>query len=77
MPSKLVKLDDETMAAVNLLRQERRRSFQQLAEEAIKDLLAKYPRPVHVRDQLKESLREVAEQPSFPPAARAPRKKKS
>ena len=74
MPAKLVKLDDETMAAVDLLRRERRRSFQQLAEEAIRDLLAKYGRPVSLRDQLKESLHEADERPAARPRTRARQK---
>lgn len=39
MPRKIVHFDDETFALVNLLRRERRRSFQQLADEAFRDLL--------------------------------------
>ncbi|MBV9393300.1 MAG: hypothetical protein JOZ84_02710 [Methylobacteriaceae bacterium] len=52
---KRVQFDDETWAAVNLLRQERRRSFQQLADEAFRDLLEKYHRPTDLKTQLKES----------------------
>ena len=55
MIGKRVQFDEETWAAVNLLRQERRRSFQQLAEEAFRDLLEKYHRPVDLKTQLKES----------------------
>jgi hypothetical protein len=54
-----VQFDDETWAAINALRQERRRSFQQLATEAFRDLLEKYHRPVHLKDQLRESLKQV------------------
>ncbi|MBV8851061.1 MAG: hypothetical protein JOZ16_15925 [Methylobacteriaceae bacterium] len=52
---KRVQFDDETWAAINLLRQERRRSFQQLADEAFGDLLEKHHRPVDLKTQLKES----------------------
>jgi hypothetical protein len=55
MIGKRVQFDDETWAAVNLLRQERRRSFQQLADEAFRDLLEKYHRPTDLKTQLKES----------------------
>jgi hypothetical protein len=55
MIGKRVQFDEETWAAVNLLRQERRRSFQQLADEAFRDLLAKYHRPTDLKTQLKES----------------------
>ena len=57
MIGKRVQFDDETWAAVNMLRQERLRSFQQLADEAFRDLLKKYRRPVTLRDALRESVR--------------------
>jgi hypothetical protein len=56
MVGKRVEFDDETWAAINMLRQERRRSFQQLADEAFADLLAKHHRPVDLKSQLRESL---------------------
>jgi hypothetical protein len=55
---KRVQFDEETWAVVNLLRQERRRSFQQLADEAFTDLLAKHAHPVNVKSQLRASLDE-------------------
>jgi hypothetical protein len=55
MIGKRVQFDDETWAAINLLRQERRRSFQQLADEAFRDFLEKYHRPTDLKTQLKES----------------------
>jgi hypothetical protein len=56
MVGKRVEFDDETWAVINLLRQERRRSFQQLANEAFADLLEKYHQPVDLKSQLRESL---------------------
>ena len=53
---KRVQFDDETWAVVNLLRQERRRSFQQLADEAFADLLSKHGHPVDIKNQLRASL---------------------
>jgi hypothetical protein len=55
MIGKRVQFDEETWAAVNLLRQERRRSFQQLADEAFRDLLEKHHRPADLKRQLRES----------------------
>lgn len=55
MVGKRVEFDDDTWAAINLMRQERRRSFQQLANEAFADLLAKHHRPVDLKSQLRES----------------------
>ena len=49
MVGKRVEFDDETWAVINLLRQERRRSFQQLANEAFADLLEKYHKPVDLK----------------------------
>ncbi len=57
MVGKRVQFDDETWAVLNLLRQERRRSFQQLADEAFHDLLAKHRHPVDLKQQLRESAR--------------------
>ena len=57
MVGKRVQFDDETWQAINLLRQERRRSFQQLADEAFSDLLEKHGRPVTLKDQLRESVK--------------------
>ena len=57
MVGKRVQFDDETWHAINLLRQERRRSFQQLADEAFRDLLEKHGKPVALREQLRESVK--------------------
>ena len=53
---KRVQFEEDTWAVVDLLRQERRRSFQQLADEAFADLLAKHGHPVDVKNQLRVSL---------------------
>jgi hypothetical protein len=55
MIGKRVQFDEEMWATINLLRQERRRSFQQLADEAFRDLLEKYHRPADLKTQLRES----------------------
>jgi hypothetical protein len=61
---KRVEFDDESWEAINLLRQERRRSFQQLADEAFGDLLEKHHRPVDLESQLRESAGEEASKPA-------------
>ena len=58
MVGKRVQFDEATWSAINLLRQERRRSFQQLADEAFRDLLEKYHKAVGLKAQLHESLAE-------------------
>jgi hypothetical protein len=65
MVGKRVEFDDETWAVINLLRQERRRSFQQLANEAFADLLEKYHKPVDLKSQLRESLSAEAKNPKM------------
>jgi hypothetical protein len=63
MVGKRLEFDDATWAAINLMRQERRRSFQQLADEAFADLLAKHHRPVDLKSQLRASLGEPPSKP--------------
>ena len=65
---KRVQFDDETWSVINLMRQERRRSFQQLADEAFADLLAKHGHPADLRNQLRVSL---GEEPVKRPRRRA------
>ena len=70
MVGKRVQFDDETWAVINLLRQERRRSLQQLADEAFRDLLDKYNRPADLKNQLRESAGKppLARRRKAPPA---------
>jgi hypothetical protein len=53
---KRVQFAEKTWAVIDLLRQERRRSFQQLADEAFRDVLAKYGRSADLSTQLRESV---------------------
>ena len=55
MVGKRVQFDETTWDALDLLRRERRRSFQQLADEAFGDLLQKHHRPTDLTSQLRES----------------------
>jgi hypothetical protein len=56
MPGKRVQFDDETWAAVDAVAKRRSKSFQELADEAFKDLLKKYRQPVGLKAALKESV---------------------
>ena len=58
MAGKIVRFDDATFALIDLLRRERRRSFQQLADEAFRDLLEKHDHPLKLKDQLRDSVDE-------------------
>lgn len=58
MPGKRVQLDDESWTALRLLASDSMRDFQELADEAFRDLLAKHRRPVGLKAQLKRSAKE-------------------
>jgi hypothetical protein len=57
---KLVGFDDETWHALNLLSRESMKTFQELADEAFRDLLHKYGRPTDLKAALRESARSSA-----------------
>src|SRR5580700_3379716 len=54
---KLVEFDPATWVALDLLGRDTFMTFQELADEAFRDLLRKHNRPVELRDQLKQSAR--------------------
>jgi predicted transcriptional regulator len=60
MPGKRVQLDDDTWAALDLLARERMMDFQELADEAFRDLLKKHGRPASLKAALRQSLGESA-----------------
>jgi hypothetical protein len=49
---KLVGFDEETWHALNLLSRESMKSFQELADEAFRDLLHKYGRPIDLKSSV-------------------------
>jgi predicted DNA-binding ribbon-helix-helix protein len=55
MPGKRVQFDDETWLALDLLARDRMMSFQELADEAFRDLLEKHHRPTNLKSALKQS----------------------
>ena len=55
MPGKRVQFDDETWQALDLLRRDRMMDFQELADEAFRDLLRKHHRPTNLRSALRQS----------------------
>jgi hypothetical protein len=67
---KRVQFDLETWHALDMLARDRMMSFQELADEAFRDLLRKHGRPVDLKDALKRSLKETA------PARRPQQRKK-
>ena len=60
MPGKRVHFDDATWQAVDLLARDRMMDFQELADEAFRDLLRKHNRPTDLRSALRQSAGESA-----------------
>jgi hypothetical protein len=55
MPGKRVQFDDETWRQVDLLGRDQMKDFQELADEAFRDLLKKHGRPTDLKDALRRS----------------------
>ena len=55
MPGKRVQLDDETWQALDLLARDSTLTFQDLADEAFRDLLRKHGRPTDLKTALRKS----------------------
>jgi hypothetical protein len=56
MPGKRVQFDDETWHALNLLAHDQMQDFQELADEAFRDLLQKHGRPTDLKTALRQSV---------------------
>lgn len=66
MPGKRLQIDDETWAALDLLARDRVMDFQELADEAFRDLLRKHNRPLDLKSALRQSAGERASVHGFP-----------
>jgi hypothetical protein len=55
MKGKRVQFDDETWQALDLLSRDQMKDFQELADEAFRDLLRKYGRPADLKEALRLS----------------------
>ena len=60
MPGKRVTFDDETWASLDMLAKDRMMDFQELADEAFRDLLRKHGRPASLKEALRRSAGEAA-----------------
>jgi hypothetical protein len=60
MPGKRVQFDDATWQALDLLARDRMMDFQELADEAFRDLLNKHHRPTDLKTALRQSAGESA-----------------
>jgi hypothetical protein len=76
MPGKRVQIDEETWRQLDLLGHDQMRDFQELADEALRDLLKKYGRPVDLKDALRRSAGVAARVHQLRPGAgKKPRRK--
>jgi hypothetical protein len=64
MIGKRVQFDDETWQAIALLAKDRMMDFQEVADEAFRDLLLKYHRPTDLKSALRQSVGRQAARPS-------------
>jgi hypothetical protein len=55
MPGKRVQFDEEFWRQLDLLGRDQMKDFQELADEAFRDLLKKYGRPIDLKDALRRS----------------------
>jgi hypothetical protein len=55
MTGKRVQFDPETWASVDLLAKDSMMTFQELADEAFRDILRKYGRPFSLKEALRKS----------------------
>jgi hypothetical protein len=55
MPGKRVQFDDDTWHQLNLLGHDQMKDFQELADEAFRDLLKKHGRPASLKEALRRS----------------------
>jgi predicted DNA-binding ribbon-helix-helix protein len=60
MPGKRVQFDAATWQALDLLARDRMMDFQELADEAFRDLLRKHGRPTDLKSALRQSAGEGA-----------------
>ncbi|HMK71604.1 MAG TPA: hypothetical protein VK442_11590 [Xanthobacteraceae bacterium] len=76
MPGKRVQLDEETWRQLDLLGRDQMKDFQELADEAFRDLLRKHGRPLDLKDALRRSARISATVHQFKPTGNKPRRKR-
>ena len=75
MRGKRIQFDDETWHAVALLGRDRMMDFQELADEAFRDLLSKHGRPTDLKTALRQSAGQGAAVVKLPAGDKAARRK--
>ena len=75
---KRITFDRATFMALDLYARDSMKSFQELADEAFADLLAKHDRPTDLKDALRRSTRTMGanDNPPDKPAKKASRRKR-
>ena len=76
MPGKRVQFDAETWAALDLLARDRMMDFQELADEAFRDLLRKHGRPTDLKSALRQSAGATAEIVKLPTGGKPARRRR-
>jgi len=76
MPGKRMQFDDETWASLDMLARDRMMDFQELADEAFRDLLKKHGRPASLKEALRRSAGASAEVVPFKRKKRAASRRK-
>ena len=76
MPGKRVQFDDETWASLDMLARDRMMDFQELADEAFRDLLKKHGRPASLKEALRRSAGAAAEVVPFKKKKKAATRRK-
>ena len=69
MKGKRVQFDDETWAALDMLARDRMMDFQEVADEAFRDLLKKHGRPTTLKEALRKSAGASAKVVPFKPGS--------
>jgi len=75
MPGKRVQFGEETWRQIDLLGRDQMKDFQELADEAFRDLLKKHGRPIDLKDALRRSAGASASVHQFKPKSRKSRRK--
>jgi hypothetical protein len=75
MPGKRVQFDEETWRQIDLLGHDQMKDFQELADEAFRDLLKKHGRPIDLKDALRRSAGVSATVHQLKPKSRKSRRR--
>lgn len=76
MPGKVVKFDEETWQSLDLLAKDSMKTFQEMADEAFRDVLKKHGRPTSLKEALRRSAGEKAQVVPLSPTNSTQKKKR-